>query len=544
MKKLLLIALAAAAFTATDASAALTKTWEKTVASPFDDKGAIYNAPMAVDKDGNVIATGAFNKEITIGSTTLEYDFGTNAYLAKYDATGNVKWAVSLTGSVTLTALDTDAEGNIFVAGIFADELIANTTSGEALTGEGAKIGDAMAQNQNASFIAKYNADGKVLFLSCYAPETLEALKESFGYYPEDGDVFFRINNLQVVGDKLYASATYTGQTRKSDGKYLFEGSSMNLFGFMDSDSAAASVFSVSTTDLKDVTPVVRMGLTEPAIITETGQPMCKTVNFLVEDGKLYVAFGEMGPTTLSTAGSQKVLEKEFTAYTYTLAEIDLSTSAIAQWHAIDIQNNGEKFANNAFAGVFVKDANLYAIGYESIAIPAETPEGEATPGYDIFVFKAPKANLADAEMLIKSVIDGNVTYYGIKAAAQLADGSMVFNALGYYNTNVGDYKNGDFAGSLKTFSFDGTSFADWTLVPAATGIAAKGATAAFATVENTGITYAAYIDPSAGIDDVIVADLNAPVEYFNLQGIRVAEPASGLYIRRQGDKVSKVLIK
>lgn len=36
----------------------------------------------------------------------------------------------------------------------------------------------------------------------------------------------------------------------------------------------------------------------------------------------------------------------------------------------------------------------------------------------------------------------------------------------------------------------------------------------------------------------------NAPVEYFNLQGVRVANPENGLYIRRQGNKVSKVIVK
>lgn len=45
-----------------------------------------------------------------------------------------------------------------------------------------------------------------------------------------------------------------------------------------------------------------------------------------------------------------------------------------------------------------------------------------------------------------------------------------------------------------------------------------------------------------AGIND-IVADENAPVEYFNLQGMRVENPENGLYIRRQGNKVTKVVL-
>lgn len=49
-----------------------------------------------------------------------------------------------------------------------------------------------------------------------------------------------------------------------------------------------------------------------------------------------------------------------------------------------------------------------------------------------------------------------------------------------------------------------------------------------------------------AGVSDIVVdQDSNAPVEYYNLQGVRVAEPAAGqLVIRRQGTKVAKVLVK
>lgn len=40
-----------------------------------------------------------------------------------------------------------------------------------------------------------------------------------------------------------------------------------------------------------------------------------------------------------------------------------------------------------------------------------------------------------------------------------------------------------------------------------------------------------------------IEADTNAPVEYFNLQGVRVENPANGLYIMRQGSKAVKVIL-
>jgi len=49
--------------------------------------------------------------------------------------------------------------------------------------------------------------------------------------------------------------------------------------------------------------------------------------------------------------------------------------------------------------------------------------------------------------------------------------------------------------------------------------------------------------DSGTGVAGIEV-DGNAPVEYYNLQGIRVANPENGLYIVKQGNKVSKRIIK
>ncbi|MCM1070146.1 MAG: hypothetical protein NC210_06125 [[Clostridium] fimetarium] len=46
----------------------------------------------------------------------------------------------------------------------------------------------------------------------------------------------------------------------------------------------------------------------------------------------------------------------------------------------------------------------------------------------------------------------------------------------------------------------------------------------------------------SAGVENVTVADTDAPAEYFNLQGVRVNNPANGVFICRQGNKVTKVV--
>ena len=52
------------------------------------------------------------------------------------------------------------------------------------------------------------------------------------------------------------------------------------------------------------------------------------------------------------------------------------------------------------------------------------------------------------------------------------------------------------------------------------------------------------YVNSEAGVNDIVVDEANAPVEYYNLQGVRVANPENGLYIRVQGKKATKVLVK
>jgi hypothetical protein len=47
-----------------------------------------------------------------------------------------------------------------------------------------------------------------------------------------------------------------------------------------------------------------------------------------------------------------------------------------------------------------------------------------------------------------------------------------------------------------------------------------------------------------SGVGSIVVDNENAPVEYYNLQGVRVANPTPGLYIVRQGTKVSKTVVR
>ena len=51
--------------------------------------------------------------------------------------------------------------------------------------------------------------------------------------------------------------------------------------------------------------------------------------------------------------------------------------------------------------------------------------------------------------------------------------------------------------------------------------------------------------DPNhSGVEGVAVEAVEVAAEYYNLQGVKVANPESGLYIVVRGGKVSKALVK
>jgi hypothetical protein len=48
--------------------------------------------------------------------------------------------------------------------------------------------------------------------------------------------------------------------------------------------------------------------------------------------------------------------------------------------------------------------------------------------------------------------------------------------------------------------------------------------------------------DENSAITEVN-ADLNAPTVYYNLQGVKVANPTNGIFIKKQGNTTLKVVL-
>ena len=63
-----------------------------------------------------------------------------------------------------------------------------------------------------------------------------------------------------------------------------------------------------------------------------------------------------------------------------------------------------------------------------------------------------------------------------------------------------------------------------------------------YASGQNDVYLYQRVGDIPTGIEDTMV-DENAPVEYYNLQGVKVANPENGIFIKKQGAKATKVVL-
>lgn len=110
-------------------------------------------------------------------------------------------------------------------------------------------------------------------------------------------------------------------------------------------------------------------------------------------------------------------------------------------------------------------------------------------------------------------VVDGSVFINNELNNFSLADGVRTVTTSTTYNAN-----------DILTLNF---------YLPMALGVVEKQITYEVGTEKNgtNGI---------AGVE----ADENAPVEYYSLQGVRVNNPENGIYIRIQGNKVAKVVIR
>lgn len=133
-----------------------TATWTSAVCG--DSTEETFLTGICSDKFGNIYASGNFSSQyLTLGSVTLTnqnynpYNNGADIFIVKYDQAWQVIWAKDITGYyIGASGLSCDSLGNVFISGVFQDEIDLDTLTliGPSSVGQ--------------IFLAKFDVNGTV----------------------------------------------------------------------------------------------------------------------------------------------------------------------------------------------------------------------------------------------------------------------------------------------------------------------------------------------------------------------------------------------
>ena len=243
---------------------------------------------------------------------------------------------------------------------------------------------------------------------------------------------------------------------------------------------------------------------TSPFTLSESESTMVKAI--AIKDG---LENSEIATATFTVIG--------YSDYSYQLA-----TSVIIGGHYIIV---GER-SNETFA-----IGSQYAQARE--AVPVIVNEGViSNPIKSVYEFEIRgsegKWSLYDARnegyLCANGNPEGTAKNYKLtlqNTIDEYAQASISFN----YNSGVA------------TIKFKGGNQNNWLLLDSSSNIFS-----CYESQQNKVYLYQRIEDPTTAVEEV-EAEVNAPVEYYNLQGVKVANPKNGIFIKKQGCRASKVIM-
>ena len=497
MRRTLLIAACSLFLAGTQAFAADQQKWSKSVENTVSKWEELnLQAPTAVDNAGNTYATGAFTQPIVIGSVVLD-PIANSAYLAKYNAEGNVAWAVGLRGAATITAITTDEQNNVYVAGTLADAVEVGSTDGKTQTING-KAGE--VENQVSSFIAAYSAEGALKATKVIWSEANAEIASSGLYFPQAGFPYIKINHIEVSNGKLYASAMHTGDV--TIGNVQWKGIYMNIFDFMYDDLISAGIFSLDVSALDNAESVAQIG-----VKTQLGgdQMGVEGINFTTEGNSIYLCFAAKGTLTFTYQNGSEDITLAFDN-TNGMVEHAFITTAIQDgkattkiFHA-DSHDNGASY--NSIGKMQIEGNTLYIGGTFHQMMPFDNKLTHVG-GCDLFVTALDKNSL-EAQWTAQSGLDegnGDTQHFNENFTSMAVNNGEV-SLYGYV---LQDENEKTFTKSLAYTCSNGTATShDAPLL--VTGAATKGTTKALlsANITDCSTTLAAYtVSGGDGINGV-----------------------------------------
>lgn len=551
MKKFLLSVLGVASFIIMNAAQpAVTPVFENTIYSVANAEDVNYKAEMAFTATGETYAAGIVSGEGFRFCPNMVIPVGVSSYVVKYDNKGLSAWAATISGAATVTAMTTDAEGNVYVAGTLADEVTfagADEANSTVIGGYKDEFGS-YTTAQKAAFIAKYDANGALKAVVPFVPTVLPgvsadmAIAESImglGWYEEN--ISFNISNLVVEGGKLYVGALYTGSTTVGDVK--LEGAYQNVEGWMFADLSSCSVFTLDATTLQSAEVLfstsVKGGVT-------SNNESTTSVAFDVNEGVLYASAIVSGKQTIKMGAT--VEEKEFAMTADGLVEYATIVGAInvadKSVKASKVYTNSTSNLNkDEVAKVVVDGDKVYVGGVAHSALSFDNTKEIKGHG-DLYLASLKVADLAVNWTTLSGKEEGTGTDNGEVFVGMGVFGQGLY-LIGYteaLNTHAPIVGVNGYV-SMADGAYDAVQ-EDVYSAFTTNGTLMGGAS--YTIAENVAnITYFVSKSETSAITS-IEAEKNEAVKYYNLQGVEVASDdiETGLYICKQGNKAVKVLVK
>lgn len=535
MKKILLMFVAVVtSLTAQAQLSNTTATWSKSI-TPVTDATKLSGIHTVVAADGSVFVTGTYNQDVTFGASSLDPDGLTPAYLAKYDANGNEKWAVGLVGNSLITDLATDADGNVYLLGTLAEDVTFESVDDNSQNVQGMKIDGTFTPNRRAAFIAKYDKDGNLKVVRTIEAATNYSIVTPETYY--DNLALVQPTALAVSKGKVYVGLRYDGDVKIDNvdwkGRYNY------AYGFMHVDNHSVGIMSLKADGLTSATSVADFGAKE--VLTNDGTYNATDVSLTAANGTVYAAFVGYGKLALSMANESKDFTTEIAEGTmprvYVLASISESNVVTKAF-----MTKADKEGDNYRIGRMVLEGdNLFVSGVSAGSNPFNN-DLQAVGVRTLFVASLNAADFALNWVAGDVYDEGDVNHYAQGIFDMLVNNGEVL--LAGYAEKTDDH-------SL-TAQLNYWVKADGTVKPAASdsivSVAKNKDVVAVITKAEKQITVTVYNKKVVTGVQSIDANSSEPTYVYNLRGQYVGRTCQGLpagvYMVKTGKQVQKVVVK
>ena len=508
--------------------------WSKSL-TPVTEAKKLGGTRTAVAADGSVFTTGTYNQDLNFGSSSLEPDGLTPAYLAKYSADGKELWAVGLVGNSLIHAITTDADGNVYLLGTLAEKVKFESVDGNTKTVEGMKIERNFTPTRRAAFVAKYDKDGNLKAVRTIEAATNYNIVTPETYYDNLAQV--QPTALAVSNGKVYVGLRHDGDVKIDNvawnGRYNF------AFGFMHADNHSVGIMSMNADDLMGATSVADFGAKE--ILTNDGTFNAMDVSFTVANGTVYAAFVGYGTLELNTAKGKKEFATQIGEGTmprvYVLASISES-NVVTKAFMTKTDAEGDNYRVGPMA---LEGDKLFVSGVSAGNNPFNN-DLPAVGARTLFVASLNSADLALNWVAGDAYDEGDVKHYAQGLFDMLVNNGEVF--LAGYAEKTSDH-------SL-TAQLNYWVTADGTVKPAASdsivSLAKNKDVVAVITNAKNQTTVSVYDKKNVTGINQVLASKSERVAIYNLKGQYVGTTLDGLsagvYLLKKGNDVQKVLVK